>query len=61
VIIPPYIGRHVDYDNSWGEKDEQDLSDLLNATQAKFILSTWHSNRYRRNPAIEKVVYNPKV
>jgi DNA adenine methylase len=26
----------------------------LSATPAKFILSTWHSNRYRSNPAIEK-------
>jgi DNA adenine methylase len=54
---PPYIGRHVDYFNSWGEQDEQGLYDLLSATSAKFILSTWHSNRYRSNPAIEKYAY----
>jgi DNA adenine methylase len=51
---PPYIGRHVDYFNSWSDDDEQELYDLLSATPAKFILSTWHSNRYRSNPAIEK-------
>lgn len=51
---PPYIGRHTDYFNSWTEKDEQDLYDLLAQTPAKFILSTWHSNRYRQNPALEK-------
>jgi DNA adenine methylase len=54
---PPYIGRHVDYYNSWGEQEEQELYNLLSASTAKFILSTWHSNRYRSNPAIEKYIY----
>lgn len=54
---PPYIGRHVDYYNSWGEQEEQELYDLLSATPAKFIHSTWHSNRYRNNPALEKYSY----
>src|SRR5581483_3204817 len=54
---PPYIGRHVDYFNSWSEPDEQELYDLLSRTPAKFILSTWHSNQYRSNPAIEKYAY----
>jgi len=54
---PPYLGRHVDYFNSWGEQEEQELYDLLSATAARFILSTWHSNRYRSNPAIEKYTY----
>jgi DNA adenine methylase len=54
---PPYMGRHVDYFNSWSEKEEQELYDLLGATPAKFILSTWHSNQYRANPAIEKYAY----
>jgi DNA adenine methylase len=54
---PPYIGRHVDYFNSWSEKDEQELYDMLSATSAKFILSTWHSNRYRTNVAVEKYAY----
>jgi DNA adenine methylase len=51
---PPYIGRHVDYFNSWSEESEQELRDSLSATPAKFILSTWHSNQYRTNPAIDK-------
>lgn len=54
---PPYIGRHVDYFNAWSERDEQELYELLSAAQAKFILSTWHSNRFRNNPAIEKYAY----
>jgi len=51
---PPYIGRHVDYFNSWSEQSEQELYDALGTTSAKFILSTWHSNQYRVNPAIDK-------
>jgi len=51
---PPYVGRHTDYFNSWSERDELDLYELLSGTKAKFILSTWHSNRYRINPALEK-------
>ena len=54
---PPYIGRHVDYFNSWTDDDEQELYELLSATPAKFILSTWHSNRYRSNSAMEKYAY----
>jgi DNA adenine methylase len=54
---PPYIGRHVDYFNSWSESDEQELYSMLSATTAKFILSTWHSNQYRKNSAIEKYAY----
>jgi DNA adenine methylase len=54
---PPYIGRHVDYFNSWSESDEHELYTMLSATPAKFILSTWHSNQYRTNSAIEKYAY----
>ena len=50
---PPYLGRHVDYFDSWTENDEQMLFDALSATKAKFILSTWHSNQYRTNPTLE--------
>jgi DNA adenine methylase len=46
---PPYAGRHVDYFNSWTEQDEAELSRLLISSKAKFILSTWHSNKYRSN------------
>lgn len=51
---PPYIGRHTDYFNGWSEQDEQDLFDLLAKTKSKFIISTWHSNQYRKNLALEK-------
>ncbi|KFL33793.1 MULTISPECIES: Dam family site-specific DNA-(adenine-N6)-methyltransferase [unclassified Sulfurospirillum] len=50
---PPYIDRHVDYYNSWGEIDERNLFKLLLTSNAKFILSTWHHNQYRTNTYID--------
>ena len=46
---PPYFGRYVDYYNGWTEEDEEKLFNILNTTKAKFILSTWHHNQYRKN------------
>ena len=51
---PPYYGRYVDYYNGWKEHDEEELFTLLNQTNAKFILSTWHHNDYRENEMIKK-------
>jgi DNA adenine methylase len=50
---PPYIGRYVDYYSGWTEADERRLFELLSATPAKFILSTWHHNDYRENQFVE--------
>lgn len=58
---PPYFGRHADYYNSWFEKEENDLFEGLRKTSAKFILSTWHSNIYRENLALEKYSKNFEV
>ena len=49
---PPYAGRHTDYFNTWGETQEKSLYEGLKETRARFILSTWHSNEHRDNPAI---------
>ena len=46
---PPYVGRHVDYFDSWNEKSEQQLFTILSQCSCKFILSTWHSNQHREN------------
>ena len=46
---PPYVGRHVDYFDSWDEDNEQYLFETLNQSSCKFILSTWHSNQHREN------------
>lgn len=50
---PPYIGRHVDYFDSWNEEDENDLSNWANNFKGKMMLSTWHSNAYRENTYLE--------
>lgn len=50
---PPYIGRHVDYYDSWDEEHEIALHDALIKSNAKFMLSTWDHNQYRKNEYIE--------
>ena len=50
---PPYLGRHVDYFDSWSQEDEDRLLQALSRTKAKFILSTWHSNQYRENETLK--------
>lgn len=52
---PPYIGRHVDYYDSWNEELEKSLCDTLRASNTKFMLSTWDHNDYRKNEYIEEV------
>ncbi len=49
---PPYIGRHVDYFDSWSENEEVALNKGILNSNAKFILSTWLSNKYRTNDYI---------
>lgn len=46
---PPYIGRHVDYFDSWSEVEEIKLNEGLVDTGSIFILSTWLKNKYRVN------------
>lgn len=52
---PPYIGRHVDYYDSWDEEDELTLYRYLKESSTQFILSTWHSNKYRTNHCIDTI------
>lgn len=51
---PPYVGRHTDYFNTWGENEETELFRLLSMCKAQFILSTWHSNQHRHNQYIDQ-------
>ena len=46
---PPYIGRHVDYYDSWDAQSEIALHDALMQSKAKFMLSTWDHSDYRNN------------
>jgi DNA adenine methylase len=55
---PPYIGRHVDYFDSWDENNELALKTLLESTNAKFLLSTWDNNQYRHNPYLTTIWAN---
>jgi DNA adenine methylase len=57
---PPYAGRHVDYFNSWSEADETELACLLKQSPCGFILSTWHSNEFRKNTLIEQNWNDPR-
>ncbi len=53
-VDPPYAGRHVDYFNSWSDEDEDALASRLSLVPCDFVLSTWHSNEFRTNAAIER-------
>lgn len=55
---PPYIGRHVDYYDSWNEEEEIKLRNLLTNSNNKFMLSTWDYNAYRKNEYLDKIWYN---
>lgn len=50
---PPYIGRHVDYYNGWNEAHETELFNSLDSSPARFILSTWHHNDFRKNDFVD--------
>lgn len=52
---PPYIGRHVDYYDSWNDDCEQALHDVLIRSGARFMLSTWDHNDYRANEYITSI------
>ena len=52
---PPYIGRHVDYYDNWDEQSEKGLHHALIHSQAKFMVSTWDHNTYRKNEYISLV------
>jgi DNA adenine methylase len=52
---PPYIGRHVDYFDSWTENEEMLLQKGLVDSGSLFILSTWLSNKYRTNEYVFSV------
>lgn len=52
---PPYIGRHVDYFDSWTEEEEIILNNELINSGCKFVLSTWLSNKYRTNEYVFSV------
>ncbi len=50
---PPYINRHSDYFGIWSEGQDRQLATALASAPCRFILSTWHSNQFRRNNHID--------
>lgn len=52
---PPYLGRHVDYFQSWDESAERALFNILSQVPCRFMLSTWHSNQYRENVSLQRL------
>jgi DNA adenine methylase len=52
-LDPPYIGRHTDYYNSWGDDEAKLLADRTQELPCGFALSMWLQNRHRHNPHIE--------
>jgi DNA adenine methylase len=58
---PPYIGRHVDYFDSWTLADELELEKQMRCSKTLFIVSTWFANRYRANQHLAEVWKNYNV
>lgn len=52
---PPYIGRHVDYYDSWTEEQECTLKRVLTQSKHPFMVSTWDHNQYRRNDCLQTI------
>ena len=50
---PPYVGRHVDYYDSWDQASEVSLHRILTSIESRFMLSTWHSNEHRNNEYLQ--------
>jgi DNA adenine methylase len=48
-LDPPYIGRHVDYYNSWSDEDAHNLAVAAKRLPCGFALSMWKQNKYRQN------------
>ena len=55
---PPYIGRHIDYYDSWDEENETLLKNCLLSSNSKFMLSTWYKNKYRENEYVNSIWLN---
>jgi len=51
----PYFARHNDYVGGWDDEHERRLAKLLAETPARFILSTWYGNEFRKNQLIDTV------
>jgi len=53
-LDPPYIGRHTDYFNSWGDSDADELAEAIKELACGFAYSMWKKNKYRENEHLSK-------
>ncbi len=60
-LDPPYIGRNVDYYDSWDEESEIKLQKTLQEIEKPFMMSTWSHDDYRKNEYIEKIWNDYKI
>lgn len=51
---PPYVGRHTDYYNGFTDDEADELARALRSTPAKFAMSMWLKNKYRKNDYVER-------
>lgn len=50
---PPYVGRHTDYFNSFGDPEAAEMAKVLLEGEVPFALSMWLENKYRRNDYVD--------
>ena len=58
---PPYIGRNVDYYDSWDEQLEIQLHEALARSKARFMMSTWVHDKTKENTYLKTVWKNCHV
>ena len=54
-LDPPYIDRTNNYYDSWTEKNELELHELVMNTPARVVLSTWYEANGKRNKYVESL------
>ena len=54
-LDPPYIDRNNNYYDSWTEKDELELHELVMNTDARVVLSTWYSANNVENKYVKEL------
>ena len=52
-LDPPYIGRHADYFNRWGDAEAAALATAVKKLPGGFAYSMWKENRYRTNAHLD--------
>lgn len=52
-LDPPYVGRHTDYFNRWGDQEAEQLAVVAKNLSCGYALSMWRENRYRKNDHLD--------